>query len=280
MSWRNRLLSAWSGGGRQSGAGGAGGGGTPRSTPRNRYSSMPGQTALRPNPLAAGIELKLSQRPPEHAGLYRPAGKLRGMRAVVTDGDHALGRAVALLFVREGAEVLITARPSQRPAAAVTQVALMRAGGRCVLLECDAGDPTQAADIVTRAADAFADAPGEKGAGIDILVDHTAWREDAWDADTAERFIHAAAERMPRGSSVILTVRDADGDSSGMTAATARTLGEHDIRCNAVMPGAAWREGDATPRPPDDLAPAYVFLASNADSGSITGIVLPVTGGK
>ncbi len=290
-------------------------------TPKNRYSSPPFPAQHQESP---GVEAEMKPRPEWRGGSYRPADKLRGMRAVVTGGDSGIGRSVAYLFAREGADVLITALPEERRDSGQTRAAIEKLGRQCVVMEGDLSDAAYADDIVKTAVT-------ELG-GIDILVHNAAWQNRKNIEDLSEdeldrtmkvnvyaylRLCRAAVPHMRPGSSIIATgsVVGMDGSERlsdygatkgaihAITKSLAAELMDKGIRCNVVAPGPVWTPlnvadqgltakdvagfGNETgsspmgrPAQPEELAPAYVFLASNADSSYITGIVLQVMGGK
>lgn len=293
----------------------------PYSSPENRYSSTPFPRQHQAKP---GIESELDPAPAWQGRYYSPADKLKGMRALVTGGDSGIGRSVAYLYAREGADVAITCLPAERRDADVVRGAIEDLGRRCVVIE---GDLTEL-DACNRAVDTTLEELG----GIDVLVHNAGWQnrkrveelsEDDMDRTLKVniygylRLCRRAVPHMRPGSSIIASgsiVGMAGSDELTDYAATkgaihaitkslAKELLDKGIRANVVAPGPVWTplnvadkgmspedvagfgsEAGASPmeRPaqPEELAPAYVFLASNADSGYITGIVLPVTGGK
>ncbi|MCC5824441.1 MAG: SDR family oxidoreductase [Phycisphaerales bacterium] len=293
----------------------------PYSAPKNRYSSTPFPQQHQAKP---GIEAELDPAPAWRGRYYRPADKLRGMRALITGGDSGIGRSVAYFYAREGADVVITCLPEERRDAAEVRGAIEELGRRCVVIEGDLAE----LDACNRAVDTTLEELG----GIDILVHNAGWQnrrrvEDLPEEDMDRtmkvniyaylRLCRRAVPHMKPGSSIIASgsiVGMAGSDEMTDYAATkgaihaitkslAKELLDKGIRANVVAPGPVWTplnaadtgmsaeevagfgsEAGASPmeRPaqPEELAPSYVFLASNADSGYITGIVLPVTGGK
>jgi len=269
-----------------------------------------------------GLEKKLSPRPKYQAEAYRPAGKLEGKVALITGGDSGIGRAVAILFAREGANVAITYLPQEQPDADETRAAIEAAGAKCLAIPGDLTDPEFCDDIVEQVVD--------KLGQIDILVANAAHqnRKPSLDDVTDEEFdttfktniysyfrlSRAALRHMKAGSVIIATSSETGimgspelpdysatkGAINAFTKALAIKLIEKNIRVNAVAPGPVWtplnpsddgmtpkevaKFGEDSPmgRPaqPEELAPAYVFLASNADSSYITGTVLQVMGGE
>jgi NAD(P)-dependent dehydrogenase (short-subunit alcohol dehydrogenase family) len=271
---------------------------------------------------APGLEAKLEPRPRYEARRYRAAGKLDGRAALVTGGDSGIGRAVAVLYAREGADVAISYLPEEQPDAEETARAVKAEGRRCVLLPGDLTDPA----ACTAAVDNTVSQLGK----LDILVSNAAYQrrketiEDITDEEFDRTFrtdmyayfflARAALRHMKAGSAIIATssvtalrgskalldYSSTKGAINAFTQSLALSVVERGIRVNAVAAGPVWTPlnpsdagltpdkvaefGKSTPlgRPaqPEELAPAYVFLASDADSSYITGIVLQVTGGE
>jgi NAD(P)-dependent dehydrogenase (short-subunit alcohol dehydrogenase family)/truncated hemoglobin YjbI len=268
-----------------------------------------------------GIESELEPKPRYQAERYRPAAKLEGLAAVITGGDSGIGRAVAVLFAREGADVAIAYLPEEEADAMQTKAEVERAGRRCLLLPGDLRDPGYCDDLIE-------DAVREFGR-LDILVSNAAYQarkslEELSDEELAKTFetnfyayvrlSRAALRHMLPGASIIATSSETGilgskqlpdysatkGAINAFTKTLSMQLVEREIRVNAIAPGPVWTPlnpsdsgadeqkvstfGSDSPmkRPaqPEELAPAYVFLASNADSSYITGIVLEVMGGE
>lgn len=269
-----------------------------------------------------GLESKLRPRPRYEAQAYRPAGKLEDKVALVTGGDSGIGRAVALLYAREGANVAIAYLPEEQSDADETRKAIEGAGGRCLPI---AGDLTDAAFC-----DALVEKVVEHFGKLDILVANAGHqnRKKTLDEVTDEEFdrtfktniysyfrlSRAALRHMQPGSAIIATSSETGifgskylpdysatkGAINAFTKTLAMNVQDKGIRVNAVAPGPVWtplNPSDAgespdkvahfgednpmgRPAQPEELAPAYVFLASNADSSYITGIVLQVMGGE
>jgi NAD(P)-dependent dehydrogenase (short-subunit alcohol dehydrogenase family) len=269
-----------------------------------------------------GLESKLDPRPRYKAEAYRPAGKLQGKVALVTGGDSGIGRAVALLYAREGANVAIVYLPEEQSDADETRKAIEAVGGSCLTIAGDLRDAAFCNAVVEQTVKHFGK--------LDILVANAAHQnrkpslqdvtDEEFDATFKTniysyfRLARAALRHLQPGSAIIATSSETGimgspklpdysatkGAINAFTKALAINLLEKGIRVNAVAPGPVWtplnpsddglsakdvaRFGQDSPmgRPaqPEELAPAYVFLASNADSSYVTGIVLQVMGGE
>jgi NAD(P)-dependent dehydrogenase (short-subunit alcohol dehydrogenase family) len=269
-----------------------------------------------------GLERDLRPRPRYEAPKYRPANKLEGKKALITGGDSGIGRAVAVMFAREGADVAITALPAEKPDSDETRRVIENLGRRCLVIE---GDLTSAQFC----RDAIEKTVYELGQ-LDILVSNAAHqnRKDSLEELDEEEFdrtfktnvyayfrlVKAALAHLQAGASIIVTGSEtgfegpdllpdysaSKGAIHTMTKVFAKQLAERGIRVNCVAPGPVWTPlnpadegatpdkvktfGEKTPlkRPaqPEELAPAYVFLASDADSSYITGEILAVMGGS
>jgi NAD(P)-dependent dehydrogenase (short-subunit alcohol dehydrogenase family) len=269
-----------------------------------------------------GLEAEMTPKPRYKAPRYKPAGKLEGKVALVTGGDSGIGRAVAVLYAREGADVAITALAEERTDSEVTRRAIEAEGRRCLVIEGDLADPDVCIDAVERTV-------AELGR-IDILVHNAAHQnhkesledvfEEEWDRTfkvniyAYYRLVRAALPHFRPGSSVIATgsITGIAGSSGlpdysatkgaihTLTKTLAQNLVDRGIRVNCVAPGPVWTPLNAAdegqepkdvaefgkdtpygrPAQPEEIAPAYVFFASDADSSYITGVVLPALGGE
>jgi NAD(P)-dependent dehydrogenase (short-subunit alcohol dehydrogenase family) len=268
-----------------------------------------------------GLEADMQERPRYEAPLYKPAGKLEGKIALITGGDSGIGRAVAVLYAREGADVAIACLPAERVDADQTRQAVEREGRRCLVLEGDITSLEVCQNLIDRTVAEFGQ--------LDVLVSNAAYQnrkahiEDITDEEFDRTFktnvypffrlVKAALPHLNAGASIIATGSEtgfegpeklpdyaaAKGALHTLTKVFAKMLAERKIRVNCVAPGPVWTPlnladegatpeqvesfGKKTPlgRPaqPEELAPAYVFFASDADSSYITGEVLAVMGG-
>ena len=265
-----------------------------------------------------GVQSKMDPVPDCGEESYRGSGRLTGKAAVITGGDSGIGRAVAIGYAREGADVLISYL-SEDSDARDTAKLVEQAGRKAVLVRGDVSEPQHCRDIIARAVD-------ELGK-VDILVSNAAYQmshtsledipDDEWGytfRTNVEAMFHlckAAIPHMAPGSSIIGSSSvNSDMPSptrapyaatkaaiANLTASLAQLLGEKGIRVNSVAPGPIWTPlipatmppekvesfGKDTPlgRPgqPAELAPVYVLLAS--DEGSyISGARVAVTGGR
>jgi NAD(P)-dependent dehydrogenase (short-subunit alcohol dehydrogenase family) len=267
---------------------------------------------------APGTTAALSPKADHGEHSYRGANRFAGCAVVVTGADSGIGRAVAIAFAREGADVLISYLDEDddaRESAGWVE----RAGRRAVLLAGDVGQEKHCKLVIETAVKEFG--------RIDVLINNAGFQRTHQSLEelSAEEVQHtfrtnvesmfylskAAAPHMSPGSAIVNTTSiQADAPSpellayaatkgaiANFTSALAQLLAKQGIRVNAVAPGPVWTPlipstmpaekaanfGSNTPlgRPgqPAELAPAYVFLASD-DATYITGAVLPVTGGR
>jgi NAD(P)-dependent dehydrogenase (short-subunit alcohol dehydrogenase family) len=269
-----------------------------------------------------GLEKDLRPRPRYQAEAYRAAHKLEGKVALITGGDSGIGRAVAVLYAREGAQVAITHLPEEQPDADETKKAVEAAGGKFFAIAGDLTDAAFCDEVVEKTVQHFGK--------LDILVPNAAHqnRKKSLDEVTDDEFdrtfktniyayfrlSRAALRHMKPGAAIVATSSETGimgskelpdysatkGAINAFTKALAMNLIDKGIRVNAVAPGPVWTPlnpaddgltakdvanfGSKSPmgRPaqPEELAPAYVFLASNADSSYVTGTVLQVMGGE
>jgi NAD(P)-dependent dehydrogenase (short-subunit alcohol dehydrogenase family) len=267
-----------------------------------------------------GIEAELDPRPRYEAPLYKGSGKLEGKTALITGGDSGIGRAVAVLFAREGADVAILYLEEQRDAEE-TKRAVEAEGQRALLIMGDVSNPQFCRDAVERTVKEFG--------RLDVLVNNAAFQNqrEGLDAITDEQWertfrtnifgyfymARAALKHLHEGGVIIntgsitglegspklLDYSATKGAIHAFTKSLAQNLVDRRIRVNCVAPGPVWTplnpSDDKTPeqiskfgtdtpmgRPaqPEEIAPAYVFFASQADSSYITGEVLTLLGGE
>lgn len=266
-----------------------------------------------------GLTEKTMPRPDHGEESYIGRGRLAGKRALITGGDSGIGRAVAIAFAREGADVAISYLPEEQADAEDTAAWIRQAGRLALLFPGDARDEAYCVGLVT-------DTVAQLG-GLDVLVLNAAYQEhrDGLESLPTEEFdrvfktniystlwiARTAIPLLGPGASIISTSSiQASNPSPGLidyamtkaalvafTQALAQQLGPRGVRVNAVAPGPIWTPlipatswpdklptfGQDTPLgragQPAELAPAYVFLASD-EASYVSGAVLPVTGGK
>lgn len=306
-----------------SGRASSGGRGASSATsPRKRVRQYPKSPQPAQRQKSPGIESQLEPRPQYRAPAYRPAGKLEGKAALITGGDSGIGRAVAVLFAKEGADVAIVYLPEEQSDALETRAAVEDEGRTCVLLPGDLTDPVFCREAVERTVDELGH--------VDILVNNAARQESAqsleeitdeqWDRTFKTniyayfRLAKAALPHLGPGSAIIntgsitglegqetlLDYSSTKGAIHAFTKSLAQNLVDRGVRVNCVAPGPVWTplnpadEGKSKeevaqfgkkqpmgrPAQPEELAPAYVFFASEADSSYLTGEVLAVLGGE
>jgi NAD(P)-dependent dehydrogenase (short-subunit alcohol dehydrogenase family) len=267
-----------------------------------------------------GLESRLSPRPNYQAPEYKAAGKLQDKVALITGGDSGIGRAVAVLYAREGADVALVYLPEEESDAVETRQAINAAGRRALLIP---GDVTSA-DFCEHAVQATIEEFGR----LDILVNNAAFQqhqeqvadisEEQWDRTFRTNIfgyffmVKAALPHLSAGSAILNTgsITGLEGEKllvdyastkgaiHAFTKSLAQNLVDKGIRVNCIAPGPVWTPLNAADKPPEkvakfgqdtpmkrpaqpeEIAPAYVFFASEADSSYITGEVLTLLGGE
>jgi NAD(P)-dependent dehydrogenase (short-subunit alcohol dehydrogenase family) len=280
---------------------------------REPVPPMPAQHLAKP-----GMEYELRPAPRYLALDYAGSGKLEDMVAIVTGGDSGIGRAVAVLFAREGADVAVLHLAEERDARE-TVAAIEREGRRGIAIGGDVKDPVFCERAVKRVLEQFG--------RLDILVNNAAFQEHAEKLEDLEdihlqetlqtniggyfHMARAALPHLPRGGCIINTGSETalfgskhlldysatKGAIHAFTKSLAGNLLERGIRVNAVAPGPVWtplnpadRKGEdvsrfgaqsdmGRPAQPEEISPAYVFLASPCCASYVNGVILPVMGG-
>jgi NAD(P)-dependent dehydrogenase (short-subunit alcohol dehydrogenase family) len=283
----------------------------PRTSQPTRFPGEPQQ----PSP---GLVAEMKTKPDHGEESYVGKGLLKGKVALITGGDSGIGKAVAIAYAREGADVAISYLAVEQADAEDTRAWVEKAGQRCVLLPGDIRDRDHCAALVDRTV-------ADLGS-LDILVNNAAaqtMNEDLASIDDDEmqdafaanvfamlRLAKAAAPHMKPGSAIVNTTSEqakvaaksmivyaaTKGATSSLTVGLSNLLIDKGIRVNAVAPGPIWTPiqpiaksteeletlGQDTPvgraGQPAELAPAYVLLASREGS-YMTGAVIAVTGG-
>jgi NAD(P)-dependent dehydrogenase (short-subunit alcohol dehydrogenase family) len=278
-------------------------------------SPMPEQKQERP-----GIESRMVPRPQFLAPSYRGSEKLAGKVALITGGDSGIGRSVAVLFAREGADIAIVCLPEEISDAIETAEFVRSEGKECIIIEGDVRRSEFCDEAVRKTI--------SKLGNLDILVNNAAYQNHQTSLleitnEQLERtfqtnifgyfyLARAALRHLPEngaivncgsitgmeGSKELLDYSATKGAIHTFTKSLAQNLAEKRIRVNCVAPGPVWtplnvadkdpwdvtEHGANTPfkRPaqPEEIAPAFVFFASNIDSGYVTGEVLTILGGE
>lgn len=266
-----------------------------------------------------GRTSEMDEKPRDEMREYVGRDMLHGKCALITGGDSGIGRAVAVAFAKEGADVAI-AYLEENDDAAHTAELVEQAGRRCVRLPGDLADPAHCRAIVERTTEALG--------GLDIVVNNVAYQnptdkftdisDDQWrctfavNVDSFFRVTKAALEHIPDGGAIINTgsINGLRGNKTlidysatkgavlALTYSLAQSLAERRIRVNCVAPGPVWTPlipatmdaekvesfGEHTPfgraAQPDEIAPSYVFFAAAQLSSYYSGEVLAPIGGE
>ena len=274
---------------------------------------MPKQHLSKP-----GNEYELELEPKFMAPAYKGSGKLKNMVAVITGADSGIGRAVAVLFAREGADVAVLYL-NEKKDAATTKQHVEEEGRRCITIAGDVKDPAFCASAIKKVMKEFG--------CIDVLVNNAAFQlhtkqieelteehlQETLQTNIAGYFhmARAAVPHMKNGSSIINTGSETGlfgskhlldysatkGAIHAFTKSLASNLLERGIRVNCVAPGPVWtplnpadkraeevakfgEDSDmGRPAQPEEISPAYVFLASPVTASYVNGVILPVMGG-
>ncbi len=281
--------------------------------PRKQPVQMPAQHLAKP-----GREADLDLAPRFEAPGYKGSGKLKGMTAIVTGADSGIGRAVAVLFAREGADVAIFYLNEHKDAKETARW-VEKEGRTAMLVPGDVRDPAFCDKAVARVVRKFG--------RLDVLVNNAGFQlhadklEDISDAQLQETlqtnvagYLYMARAALPHldegasiincgsvtglfGSPKLIDYSTSKGAVHAFTKALAQNLLARGIRVNAVAPGPVWTPFNPADKPaedvaefgkdsamgrpaqPEELSPAFVFLASPVMSSYVNGIVLPVMGG-
>jgi NAD(P)-dependent dehydrogenase (short-subunit alcohol dehydrogenase family) len=278
-------------------------------------SPLPAQTQEKP-----GLDSEMDPRPQYQAPTYRGSGKLAKKVALITGGDSGIGRSVAVLFAREGAKVAIVYLPAEQSDAEEVEHAVKAEGQEALLIPGDLTDPQFCINAVEQTVKKFGqlDILVNNAAYQETRESLEEITEEDWDLTFRTniygyfRVTKAALRHLKAGSAIIncgsitgfegnktlIDYATTKGAIHAFTKSLAQNLADRKIRVNCVAPGPIWtplqpvskpahdvaEHGQDTPmkRPgqPEEVAPAFVFFASNADSSYISGEVLTILGGE
>lgn len=284
--------------------------------PNDGNRPQPPQPEQRQTP--PGTTSDMTPKPDHGEHSYKGSGRLAGKTAIITGSDSGIGRAVAIAFAREGADILISYLREDDDAK-LTQHWVEQAGRRAILMPGDVGNETYCQSLIDRAVQEFGK--------LDILVNNAAMQRthesideissEEWDQTFRTNIYSmfylskAALRHMQSGAAIVntasinskspspnlLAYATTKGAIANFTAGLAQMVAERGVRVNCVAPGPIWTPLIPSTMPPEqvksfgkntplgragqpaELAPAYVLLAS--DEGSyMTGAMIPVTGGR
>jgi NAD(P)-dependent dehydrogenase (short-subunit alcohol dehydrogenase family) len=278
-------------------------------------SPFPPQHQERP-----GLDQEMTPKPQFEGERYKAAGKLEGKVAIVTGGDSGIGRSVAYLFAREGADIAIVCLEDEQPDALEVRDAIRKLGRRAEMIYGDVSDSEFCNRAVAQTVDTFG--------ALNILVNNAAYQarkeslaeitDEDWDRTFRVNIYgyfymaRAALEHLHEGDAIIncgsitglegnkelIDYASTKGAIHAFTKSLAQNLVDRGIRVNCVSPGPVWTPLNVVDKPaekagkhgadapmkrpaqPDEIAPAFVFFASEADSSYITGEVLTLLGGE
>ncbi|MFD0542556.1 SDR family oxidoreductase [Streptomyces mexicanus] len=265
-----------------------------------------------------GVTAGMVPRPDHGEHSYRGSGRLAGKAAVITGGDSGIGRAVAIAYAREGADVLLSYLDEHEDAQETARW-VRDAGRTCVLVPGDLADPAHCRSVIDKAVEAFG--------RVDVLVSNAAYQmtrdsitdipDEEWDRTLAinlSAFFHLTKAAVPhmRPGSAIIGSTSVNSDSpppqllpydvtkagiANMVGSLAQMLASKGIRANSVAPGPIWTPLIPATMPPEqvesfgsdvplgrpgqpaELAPVYVMLASD-EAAYVSGARIAVTGGQ
>ena len=281
--------------------------------PRPTAAEFSGQQLLYP-----ASQADMDPQPDSDLSNYRPAGKLQGKRALITGGDSGIGRAVAIAYAMEGADVAILYNENDADASTTREMVEAK-GRRCLVIKADVRESAQCRDAVERTV-------RELG-GLNILVNNAAFQmaqqkfeditEAQWDRTfktniygyffmaqavlphlrSGDAIINTGSIVGLTGLAILIDYTSTKGAIHAFTKSLALYLGERNIRVNCVVPGPVWTPNIPATMPanevenfghevalgrpgqPEEIAPAYVFLGSS-DGSFVTGALIEVTGGR
>lgn len=292
------------------------------SKPVTANANMPVPPFFPQKQKSPGLESAMFPRPLFISENYKSANKLLNKKALITGGDSGIGRAIAITYAKEGADVAITFLPEEKLDALETQLWIEECGRKCLLIPADLSEPEACYEAIETTVNTLG--------SLDILVCNAAHqkRKDSLEDITPEEWdktfkvniyanfylAKAAVKHMKPGSCIILTSSETahlapkelldyattKGAINTFTKSLAQLLMDQKIRVNAVAPGPVWtplnvsdegaslkkifqfgkKNPSKRPAQPSEIAPVYVFLASDVDSSFVNGAIIAETGGQ